>query len=268
MTGRVRRDGATARKNFLGKGARSGSETARRSVVLAAAGIATPIGRFDATDGNIVFPWLDGISGRRHLASETAAGRGHPVLVAAITVLARLHRADAPALRLPPFDPWKRISPRLAALPRDVEATDFHAARAAVGAALDAAAGHDEPGLGLIHGDFHIGQLIFPTAGSAPWLLDLEDLAVGPAEADLGNFIAHIVTSEDLYDGALVDGFRRFADSLRAAYEAETGITLAANRIDAYGAAALLRRGLKLREHDRQPPPTEIARAAVVVAGE
>lgn len=52
------------------------------------------------------------------------------------------------------------------------------------------AADYSDPPTCLIHGDFHPGQILI--SDKMTYLIDIDRLAVGPAEADLGNFIAQL----------------------------------------------------------------------------
>jgi Phosphotransferase enzyme family len=83
------------------------------------------------------------------------------------------------------FDPFLRIRPRLDAAPPEVCALvqDLQARDAALRWSATT----------VIHGDFHPGQIIKDTAGKV-WLLDLDDLALAPPEADLGNLAAWFAT--------------------------------------------------------------------------
>jgi aminoglycoside phosphotransferase (APT) family kinase protein len=115
----------------------------------------------------------------------------------------------------------------------------------------------------LVHGDFHAGQILLPADGGHPWVIDLDDLAIGPLEFDLANVAAHFVTSSGLYTGAVGPGFALLADAVGRAYVAAGGATPDPAGIRVYGAASLLRRCLKLASARRQWPSTkEIAGAA------
>jgi Phosphotransferase enzyme family len=121
--------------------------------------------------------------GPRTLGFEHIAATGLPDPVALLPVLAPLNRM--PHLGLTRFDPFLRIRPRLPGAPPQV---------------LDLAhrlmaedAGLNWPQTAVIHGDFHPGQVLCDARGLL-WLVDLDDLALAPPEADLGNLTAWMAT--------------------------------------------------------------------------
>jgi hypothetical protein len=253
MMPRVRRDGAWMRKALAD--AASGPGLARRSQLLAARGIRTPRARYDASARELVLPWIRGIPGREIL--RRAGGRASAsLLVACLLPLVRLHGTDPAGLDLQPLDPWRRIDPRLLELPA---AEGSGEARALCRAALDArrsterrlvelSAQRDRARqVVLVHGDYHIGQLMFAAPGREPWLLDLDDLALAAPESDLGNFAAHLATVDDC-GGDTLDTFRALTSLLCPLYEGLAQHRVEPNTVGAYGAVALLRRALKLRE--------------------
>ena len=118
-------------------------------------------------------------SGPMTLGFQRVTAEGQPTLAEMIDVLARLHRI--PPQGLDRFDPFLRIRPRLAQAPPEVVAMAERLA------AQDAALVWRETA--VIHGDFHPGQLLRDRKGKV-WLVDLDDLALAPPEADLGNLAA------------------------------------------------------------------------------
>lgn len=117
MTPRVRRDGAWLRKAL--PDAASGPRLARRSQLLAACGVLTPVAHYDALAQEIVLPWIAGTSGRdmlRRHCRDTASGGpvSESFLATCLLPLARLHEVDPAGLDLVPLDPWRRIDARLA----------------------------------------------------------------------------------------------------------------------------------------------------------
>ncbi|MFI9646911.1 phosphotransferase family protein [Streptomyces sp. NPDC052040] len=106
---------------------------------------------------------------------------------AAATLLARLHRAPAPA-GLPPM----RGPAKAARAVRRLGAVGPHPAAGPVlraWSALPAWARGEAPappGGTLCHGDLHLGQLVRHPAGTGPWLLiDVDDLGTGDPAWDL-----------------------------------------------------------------------------------
>lgn len=203
-------------------------EALRRTEWLRAKGIRTPDARPGATPDALTFDHITG-SARFDLIATTPM----PALLAP---LAALH--DLPAISVPRFDPLLRIRPRL-------RANDPGWLTAAL-----SQHGMDElGGTALLHGDFHVGQLIGDDAGVV-WLIDLDDLACGPLEADLGNFIAHLATSPEADRGhfaeSLVFWRREVLDGWAALGRGYDRV-----RVDRFLRLALIRRHLKLRATGR-----------------
>ena len=145
-----------------------------------------------------------------------------------IRAVSTLHAAGVTGLD--PFDPLTRIRPRLVG--GDAPWMSDWIAR------------HMPPpsAPGLVHGDFHAGQLIRDRQG-AVWILDLDDLALGPPEADIGNFAAHLATRPETRRGHPIAGFGDWLGGIVAHYSGADH-----DLADRYGRIALLRRGLKLAE--------------------
>ena len=109
-------------------------------------------------------------------------------------------------------------------------------------------------------------DLLFDSDGPA-WLLDLEDVALGDREADLANFSAHLATSGWLASADIASTFLQCLEAICAAYRGAGGGKLNNDRAIAHGAAALLRRGLKLWQQDGDAARTqEIVAAAMALA--
>lgn len=200
-------------------------EAFRRSADLRAAGVSTPavIGR--PGDQALCFGGVDGNTGIALVADDLA-----PLL----TVVARLHSAS---LRdLPVYDPFLRVRPRLA-----------FSTQLPVSEILS------EPvpsGNATLHGDLHVGQFIRDGDGKV-WVVDLDDLAIGPREADLANFAAHLATS--LPERSIAD----WSDRVCGAWT-RIGETVDREIFTRFLRFALLRRHLKLREAGRPDFEAEI----------
>jgi hypothetical protein len=167
--------------------------------------------------------------GPMQLSFARIAAGAPPGLAEMIGVLPTLNRMPKDGLSR--FDAFLRIRPRLGAAPPEVRNL------AAALEAQDAALGW--PSASVIHGDFHPGQTMRDRSGTV-WLLDLDDLALAPPEADLGNLAAWIATrSQGVLEmrakGAL-------AEVSALAPGADAGLTRHFLRI------ALVRRSLKLAE--------------------
>jgi aminoglycoside phosphotransferase (APT) family kinase protein len=90
-----------------------------------------------------------------------------------------------------------------------------------------------------VHGDLHPGQFIRDRRGQV-WLIDLDDLALGPPEVDFGNLAACLATRRP---GPL----HEMARHAIAGVVAETPSANPA-LVAHFCEIALLRRALKLRE--------------------
>ena len=260
MTGRVRHDGAWARK-ALGKHQQDGWHLANSSVILATVGIRTPVGRYDGQTHTIVFPWIEGVSAcdlfrpyfRPRSRWPWAEVPAH-LWVGVLRPLVYLHRVETQGLNLAPLDPWRRILPRLqdgvgtqytdvATEPWDIYRLLREARTTVEARTLSRRV--------VVHGDYHVGQVLFESPHSEPWLLDLDDLAVGLAESDLGNFAAHLATFAGPRGIGVFDVFDTFEGLLASVNKVYTDT--ASTPVDAvlvrfFGAVALLRRALKRME--------------------
>lgn len=257
MNARVQRVGSRARKYLGARSPEFGIEIAWRSKLLAAAGVRTPVGAYDSSTHELTFQWIAGTSGRdiAHRCFSTPKANRAPVaktdlLRALLVPLARLHRVDGRPLRLQAVDAWRRIRPRLVAGPsRDT--TFAHARRVrdrlkAIGSDLCTDIERVP-----IHADYHVGQLLLETPSAEPWLLDMDDVASGPREYDLGGFSAHLAT-DGLLNDDVQETFRKIERLVRTGYEDITGVCVDAQLTNYYGAVSLLRRALKLRECGRE----------------
>ena len=161
------------------------------------------------------------------------AGRSED-LAAVLAAIGVLH--GAAVSDLPVFDPLLRIRPRLAL-------TKVPALRAIA----------EEPvpqGHATLHGDLHVGQAIRDLSGMV-WIIDLDDLATGPPEADLANFAAHLATSPP--QGGIAD----WSDRVRRIWTGQ-GRALEQAVFEQFLRFALLRRHLKLRAAGRPDFEAEI----------
>lgn len=228
MTTRVWRDGPQVRKRVADPG--SARQLVRWTGALRAAGLPTPEARLEPAGDVLVFPAIEGAGG---LALVVAGGP--PVLPGLLRPLLALHRASLAGLV--PFDPRRKIDPRLSA-------DDPPALRQE--AAEQLAAIPSPSGAISVHGDFHVDQVI-RDAGGTVWLLDLDDLAAGVPESDLGNFAAHLATRPETRSGPVRQGLGRWLDRTLGAYRAIGG-EADAGLAKRHGRVALIRRALKLRE--------------------
>ncbi|MFQ5565541.1 MAG: phosphotransferase family protein [Paracoccaceae bacterium] len=235
MTPRVRRDGERIRKRVTDEAA------ARRLIAwaedLRAGGVATPQARLDTRDGTLVFRLIEGTAGLALIVD-----RGAPALAGLLRPLLALHKLTLDGL--PPFDPAAKILPRLR--PDDPPAVREHLRVLP-----------DRPCAASVHGDFHAGQVILDGAGTV-WLLDLDDLATGAPESDLGNFAAHLATRPETRCGSVLQGLEHWLGHTLRAYRSIGGLAQTALAHD-HGRVALVRRALKLREQDDPSILAELA---------
>lgn len=187
----------------------------QRSKVVRAAGVSTPVARPTALPEVLIFD--------RIVAGAT------PSLSEILATLAPLHRMRGAQCRR--FDPFARILPRLTggmpAIQRRVAGLEV----------VDRALGW--PAETVVHGDLHPGQVIRDGRGQT-WLIDLDDLALGPAEADFGNLAAFLATQRP---GPLPDMARQaIAGIVAEATSADPAL------VGHFCDIALVRRALKLRE--------------------
>lgn len=198
-------------------------EALRRTVALRRHGLPTPIAREGTDPDTLVFERIDGRTRRDLIGADMT-----PLL----RVVAALHAATVPAV--PAYDPLLRIRPRLRPtddpLLRGLAADPFPAGEV------------------LLHGDLHVGQFIQEPSGKV-WILDLDDLALGPPEADLANFAAHLATT-DTGPGIAVTGIAGWARRVCREW-VSLGGALEPPVFARFLHLALLRRHLKLREAGR-----------------
>lgn len=201
-------------------------EAMRRSAMARAAGVPTPEAQAGPTPESLAFDRIDGESGVGLLRDGD--------LKALLAPLRALQAA--PPVGLSRFDPFLRIRPRLAT-----------GAFPGVTPDLIAALSRDLPACGgTVHGDFHFGQLIRDRNGKV-WVLDLDDMAIGPAEADLGNLAAHLATTSATAEGPLETALAQWRGRIIAAWGQPCDMAT----LDRFKRIAALRRALKLKEQGR-----------------
>ncbi len=205
-------------------------DAARYGDLLSKAGVLTPQGRLAGRGCLVAYHRIGGVAGLPAIAEFREA-----ILAPMMKQARTLHTATPPG-GIAPFDPLKRIVPRLT---DDLEAVYAPFVAAAL-EDIDRASAKPC----LVHGDLHAGQYIADAEGNT-WLLDFDDLALAPLEADLGNFAAHLATRPETMAADYVPGMRQWLVQTVAAYRASAGevnVPLA----EAYGRIALVRRALKL----------------------
>ncbi|WP_089940957.1 phosphotransferase family protein [Candidatus Entotheonella palauensis] len=197
---------------------------------LRASGVMTPEAAYDAEAKVLRFPFIEGVSGLSRLAID-----GWVILPTLLLPLKALHETTLPDLVS--YDPTAKIRKRM-------NTADSHVLYETLQHLLKVVS---EPARNTpLHGDFHAGQLILDAQENA-WLLDLDDLAQGPPEADLGNFAAHLATRRETGFGPVPRSFVQWLNRVITAYR-DIGGACDGPLAYTYGQLALIRRGLKWRE--------------------
>lgn len=198
-----------------------------RSRLAREAGAPTPDARATPRAGHVSFSIVAGTMG----STLAAAGR-IDLLLPPLRPL-RSMKQDG----LGRLDPFARIDLRLAIGP------DWLPAR------IEGLRTRPWPATGVVHGDFHPGQVIRDQTGLV-WLVDLDDLALGPVEADLGNLVAHLATAASTaggdLSGSLAGWTARVAGAWRRIHSAPDRSLL-----EHFRTIAVVRRALKLAENGR-----------------
>lgn len=194
------------------------------------AGTRTPEPTYCPDRDLLVFPAIDGTSGTT-LVAELAL----PELFAPLLAVRRANLPD-----LPVFNPFAKIAARM-----KPDAPQWLINRVTRLQHMDTGPA------GIVHGDFHCGQLIRDYRDCV-WIVDLEDMAQGPVEADLGNFAAHLATHPETRQGALAEGVQFWAEQVLDGWVSlgePCDCALFWRHID----IALTRRALKLRDDRAEP---------------
>ncbi len=253
----IRRDDL-AIKAYGQAGFRSAEKTAYWSTRLHHAGVPTPPATLDQRANEVSFPWIDGRPLRQMFADKDCAIHVSQLVgkrwicELALRALIKLHHATARRDALGEFHPWQKTDERIL---RGIKSGDPAFIKAANRVAewkreLDEqVSDHSGPPLSIVHGDLHVGQMICEQTTRSVWLLDLDDIAIGPSEADLGNFVAHFVTDQTLFGGQPAEGFWPLAAMLIEIYDELSDTPIEPEKVSTFGAVALLRRALKLAEN-------------------
>jgi len=168
--------------------------------------------------------------------------------------LADLHKLTPPATGVRESQPWKSIKTRLNFLNSDNalvynERSLFSCSLMQCYTRLQSfersCSRLQKPGQHLIHGDFHFRQVLLDPDIPRTWLIDLDDICIGHREQDIGNLVAHLVTSIEIKQPALALSQRQVQAMIVGALKQLTGCMLDSQRLAFYTALALLRRALK-----------------------
>jgi len=239
---------------------RVGYRIEKLSHELTVAGVPTPLLTFQPVTRELIAPWVNGYNGRERLQhimqdSQSFANVSAPFWRSLFEPLAQLHRSELTSNALKQLDPYRRIRSRLEnkdpcggthALGRERR---LYQTLANTSEKLTSI--HDVNNWVPVHGDFHVGQVMFGTDSDTPVLLDLDDLALTVPESDIGNCIAHLVTAFGHVTQGVFEKFNHLKLMFQGCYFELTSVSLSPELINFYGAIALLRRELKLVERDR-----------------
>ena len=245
---------------MLGFRREKSERNAHYSAALVAAGIPTPLGSYDRKTNAIIFPWIEGITARELLLPYIVKGSLRSWVEVSTDLwskllepLVHLHKLDSRHLDLAHLDPWRRILPRLE---NGLGSKDDRMLAVAwrtykslhrISSSMETLSAQRV----IVHGDYHVGQILIESVSGDVWLLDLDDLALDQPESDLGNFIGHLATSGDLYGGGDVFlVFRRLQPIICDIYAALANTSVDTAKVDLFGGMALLRRTLKHIEYN------------------
>ncbi len=251
--------------------------TGRSSIVAAlarrlfVAGVTTPAAMALRSPGTLGYASLAGPTAQELWsacgAADGHAAGGHAALIERIAAAAlSLHRSQVVDDAIVPLDAWAKIRPRMAVGCDAVAGLGAARGRRMFKAAAQLADRHanasERNRTVLVHGDFHLRQLIAPIGRPDLAVVDLDDVAYGPAEFDLANFAAHVATTPGLGAGSVTEVACGLARIMSNAYVAQGGRPLDRAEMLHLLALSLLRRLLKLAETGR-PELSEDILAAI-----
>lgn len=256
MTGVVERQDLF-HKSLPNKSACEGRRIASVSRSLSAADVPTPAGTFDVESHALIFPWVQGRESRDWIRQSVDEGTDPewiwPLLMKPLT---RLHEVDLRELNLHEVDPFAHITRRLH--PALDEVLNFPVSQLYNSLFEAVAQVHQYADVVVVHGDFHVGQVLIDKRDGHSVLVDLDDAGHGYREQDVGNLVAHLISSPPIAP-ALSAGTGQPSDTCQnivhwltcfaELYLQTSGHTLERSRLLLFAACALLRRALKLHEY-------------------
>jgi len=248
----------------------SGKRLASLSSSLSVAGVPTPVGRYDVVNNRLAFPKLSGIEARlliKKLSDDLTTTEWFWSLL--LKPLSCLHTVDQSSLDLKPIDPLRHVSRRLLETTDDALSFPANSLHEILKKSIKDDLNQLSLELTVCHGDYHVGQILIDPVEITSSVVDLDDVGLGLVEMDLSNLVAHMTTSPGLalhrfkitdatnatVDQQLFDQqFLFWSDKLIKIHQASSTLPISSRRIALYGAAALMRRALKLNErgHSRQ----------------
>lgn len=221
-----------------------------RTRLLQSRGLKTPPVRLSRSGRSLCFHRIDGETAQVHLL-EAAAGKGvnailAPVLKRCLEPVAALHASNAVwAAR---YQPFRLIDPRMEMMAGHGRCTNEEKTLAtSIRTGLSRIVPPIPVRNCVLHGDLHPGQIILERAPlTGAWLIDLDDMCCGDPEADLGNLVAHLLTSGVFDKPVLSSSMNAVMQMVCSAYERNASLQADKQLVAIYGLTALLRRALKL----------------------
>jgi Phosphotransferase enzyme family len=249
MTTLVQRNGAFALKMFAGGNAPMADLVLALASRLRLAGVTVPETSKDTLTGALRQPWIDGLTlceslvaaGPMTTAIEFAQHKQH--FKGVMNVVGKLHGASACSDGLQSFKPFRLVDRRLNALPPGRLSLGNRRLAGEIRAQLGACLA-TFPMTGPVHGDLHARQVIQDKTTGVWWLIDLDDVALGSPEVDIGNFCAHIASTPAINGTSVNHAFEIMTALCLDTYDG----SLAQRSINLFGSAALVRRALKCAE--------------------
>jgi hypothetical protein len=242
----ISRSGELIFKNY-------GSSQSRRVQVVAGvaqnlreSGVRTPAAIVESLSNTIVSSWINGptlrqvleISGPFFAAGELR--QFDPLFREVLSTIATIHMAHINAVAIAPIDSFRTIDQRVGEGVLERLPAGAVGSFEALLASLKRQTASIKPSR-TIHGDCHVGQVIFDYASGQWWVLDLDDVALGVPEHDLANFAAHLVSTSTIFKGDLISGIADMTAIIDKHYEGEFEIA----RYRTLVAVSLMRRAIK-----------------------
>ena len=247
MPNTVYQSGRMAHKPVARKAVKAAIRLTHESRQLRTHNVSTPLHCYDTTRQELLCEWIDSITAADRLRQILHQNPiKHPELsvfmASLMTALHQLHRVPADCLALRPLDVTRRIAPRLETPGANTSLFRYFLK---LRSELKAFSGltPDHP----VHGDLHVGQLLIDKNDQV-WIVDLDDLATGQIESDLGNFCAHLASHPEFTFNGILSSWDYWSKIVMHSYQVSSGCPPNWKCMRLYGALALLRRALKITE--------------------
>ncbi|MFK7891275.1 MAG: aminoglycoside phosphotransferase family protein [Granulosicoccus sp.] len=246
-------------------------QEARRIVALhhalANAGVQVPRSLLDSSTRELCMPYLSDITAYQYVTHETACESDDNqwsiifnTNISPLLPLIHLHATPIDGLPVSPTKPWQSICNRLLQIHDAGDTDDEHLAMLSnrlnsfyltlrQHEALTDSLHRDKHH--LVHGDFHFRQVLLDLQTPCTWLIDLDDVGIGHREQDIGNLLAHIMTSKEFLRDSPVACHDRLKMLVIMSLKKLGSKRLNQQRLAFYTALSLLRRALKFVTDDR-----------------